>query len=117
MSQMVDGNAIAGDLSEIFAVDLTTAIATCAGCGDPSVMATLRVWGPAAGLVARCPSCDEVILRLVRGPERAWLDLRGAVTIQVAMPPAGDIAEGAVDEDAADEETVEETEPAAERPA
>ena len=90
----VDGNAIAGDLAEIFAVDLTTAVATCAGCGHPSVVAALRVWGPAAGLVARCPSCDDVILRLVRAPDRAWLDLRGAVTLQLAMPPVGSVAEG-----------------------
>ena len=93
MTGMLDGNAIAGDLREIFAVDLTTAVATCAGCGHPSAIAELRVWGPAAGLVARCPSCDDVILRLVRGPEKAWLDLRGAVTIQMPMPPAGSVAE------------------------
>jgi hypothetical protein len=91
MSSMLDGNAIAGDLGEIFAVDLTTAVATCAGCGHPSVVATLRVWGQETGVVARCPSCDDVILRLVRGPERAWLDLRGATTIAVPMPPAGEV--------------------------
>jgi uncharacterized protein DUF6510 len=83
----LDGNAMAGDLREIFAVDLTAATATCNGCGHPSVVATLKIWGPAPGLVARCPSCDDVILRLVRGPDRAWLDLRGAVTISMPMPP------------------------------
>ena len=90
----LDGNAMAGALREVFAVDVTTAVATCGGCGEPSVVARLRVWGPAPGLVARCPSCDDVVLRLVRGPERAWLDLRGAVSLQVPMPrpaetPAG----------------------------
>jgi predicted oxidoreductase len=100
MSGMLDGNAMAGELSEIFAVDLTAAVATCAGCKHPSVVATLRVWGQEAGLVARCPSCDDVILRFVRGPERAWLDLRGAVSLQVALPgtdsagSAGSVAEG-----------------------
>lgn len=84
----LDGNAMAGELREIFAVDLTEATATCNGCGQPSVVATLKVWAPAPGLVARCPSCDDVILRLVRGPERAWLDLRGAVTLSMPMPPA-----------------------------
>jgi hypothetical protein len=85
----LDGNAMAGDLREVFAVDVTTAVATCSGCGEPSVVAQLRVWGPAPGLVARCPSCDDVVLRLVRGPERAWLDLRGAVSLQLLMPPVG----------------------------
>jgi len=85
----LDGNAMAGDLRELFAVDVTTAVATCAGCGEPSVVGRLRVWGPAPGLVARCPSCDDVVLRLVRGPERAWLDLRGAVSLEIPMPPPG----------------------------
>jgi len=89
MGGMLDGNAIAGDLREIFAVDLTTAVATCAGCGHPSVVATLLVYGQEAGVVARCPSCEDVILRVVRGPEKAWLDVRGAVTIEMAMPPVG----------------------------
>jgi Family of unknown function (DUF6510) len=30
---MLDGNAIAGLLQEVFAVQMTTAIGTCAGCG------------------------------------------------------------------------------------
>ena len=85
--QELDGNAMAGELQEVFAVDVTTAVATCGGCGTPSVVARLRVWGPAPGLVARCPGCDDVVLRLVRGPDRAWLDLRGAVSLQVPMPP------------------------------
>ncbi|MEV8506261.1 DUF6510 family protein [Actinoplanes sp. NPDC051475] len=83
----LDGNAMGGDLGEIFAVDLTEAVATCAGCGQASVVATLRLWGPAPGLVARCPSCQDVILRLVRGPDRAWLDLRGAVSLCIPLPP------------------------------
>jgi hypothetical protein len=82
----LDGNAMAGELREIFAVELTDAIATCNGCGHPSVVAALRIWGPAPGLVARCPSCDDVVLRLVRGPERAWLDLRGAVSLSIPLP-------------------------------
>jgi hypothetical protein len=35
-----------------------------------------------------------VILRLVRAPDRAWLDLRGAVTLRLAMPSVGSVAEG-----------------------
>lgn len=86
---MLDGNASAGALGEIFAVDLTSAVATCAGCRHPSVVASLRLWRHEMGLVARCPSCDDVILRLVRGPEKAWLDVRGAISLEIPMPPAG----------------------------
>jgi hypothetical protein len=63
-------------------------VATCAGCGAPSAVAALRVWGPTPGLVARCPGCDDVVLRLVRGPEQAWLDLRGAISLRVPLPAA-----------------------------
>jgi Family of unknown function (DUF6510) len=82
----LDGNAMAGDLREIFAADVTTAVATCAGCGRSSAIATLRLWGPAPGQVARCPGCDDVVLRLVRAPGRIFLDLRGAVRLELPQP-------------------------------
>jgi Family of unknown function (DUF6510) len=37
------------------------------------------------GVVARCPGCGQVLLR-VRGPGRAWLDLRGPAYLQVPVP-------------------------------
>jgi predicted RNA-binding Zn ribbon-like protein len=82
----LDGNALAGPLRELFAVDLTVARGRCAGCGRVDVVAELRVYADAPGLVARCPSCDAVMLRLVRAPDRAWLDLRGVVALEVPMP-------------------------------
>lgn len=81
----VDGNALAGPLSEVFAVDLTAAVGRCAGCGQANAVAMLRVYQHAPGIVARCPGCDEVVLRLVRGPDRAWLDLRGVVSLQIPL--------------------------------
>ncbi len=83
----VDGNALAGGLREIFAVDVTAATGRCAGCGYRGAVATLRVYRHAPGLVARCPNCEEVVLRVVRGPDRAWLDLRGTVSLEIPLPP------------------------------
>lgn len=80
-----DGNALAGPLAEIFAVDVTAAIGRCAGCGGTGPVARLRVYGPGPGLVARCPDCEQVVLRLVRGPDAAWLDLRGAVSLRIPL--------------------------------
>ena len=37
-------------------------------------------------VVARCPACDQVLLRLVRDPGRAWLDLRGLSYLQLPGP-------------------------------
>ena len=81
----VDGNALAGPLREVFAVDLTAATGRCTGCRQAGAVATLRVSARAPGLVARCPRCDEVMLRLVRGPDRAWLDLRGMLNLEIPL--------------------------------
>ncbi len=82
----LDGNALAGPLGEIFAFDATTAVGRCANCGLTGPLAALHVYGPDPGLVARCPGCEEVVLRLVRGPGAAWLDLRGTVSLRVPLP-------------------------------
>ena len=82
----LDGNAAAGELREIFAVDVTTARGQCAGCGRTTVLADVRLYVRAPGLVARCRDCDGALLRLVRGSGRAWLDLRGLTYLELAMP-------------------------------
>jgi hypothetical protein len=83
----LDGNAMAGDLREIFAVDVTAARFTCAGCGHAGAIGTLRLWGQEMGRVGRCPECADVVLLLVRAAERIVLDLRGAVRLE--LPLAG----------------------------
>lgn len=80
-----DGNALAGPLSELFAVDVTAAEGRCGHCGLAGPVAALHVYGPEPGLVARCPGCAEVMLRLVRGPGAAWLDLRGTVSLRIPL--------------------------------
>jgi hypothetical protein len=80
-----DGNALAGPLSELFAVDIVSAEGRCTGCGTTGPVAQLRVYGPGPGLVARCPECGQVVLRLVRGAESAWLDLRGTVSLRFRL--------------------------------
>src|SRR5205823_14988644 len=84
----LDGNALAGPLSELFAVDVTVATSRCVGCGLTGPIAELRVYTRAPGLVARCPGCDHVILRLVRTPDTAWLDLTGTVSLRLHLPSA-----------------------------
>ena len=86
MRDPLDGNAAAGDLAEIFAVDTTVAIATCAHCGDARAVAELLAYVQAPGLVLRCPSCEAVEVRLVRTDGRAWLDLRGVRVIELRLP-------------------------------
>jgi Family of unknown function (DUF6510) len=86
----VDGNDLAGAAGELFAIDLTMARGQCATCGRQSMVAQAHVYNRAPGLVARCPGCEAVLMRLVRAPDRAWLDMRGLtyLEIPVAAPPA-----------------------------
>ena len=80
-----DGTALAGPFHDVFCVEVTTAIGRCTNCGREGPMAEARVFDHAPGVVARCPNCDQVLLRLVRGPDRAWLDLRGLDYLQLPM--------------------------------
>ena len=81
-----DGTALAGHLQDVVRVDVTTAIGRCGNCGRTGPMAEVRVFDRAPGVVARCPMCDQVLLRLVRGTGRAWLDLRGLTYLQLPAP-------------------------------
>jgi Zn finger protein HypA/HybF involved in hydrogenase expression len=73
----VDGNAIAGLLREIFAMEMTTAESTCAGCGKVHAVGRVDVYLNAPGVVVRCPACEQVLMRIVQGRGRYWIDFTG----------------------------------------
>lgn len=76
-SNYVDGNAAAGELSRIFAVDITSAQGQCANCGARRRFAEAHLYLDCPGFVARCSLCDHVLLRLVNAGQRVMLDLTG----------------------------------------
>jgi hypothetical protein len=80
--QFLDGNAAAGPLRDVFAFDLTSAVGTCAGCGDSGAVGRVPLWTQAPGLVGRCPGCDEVLFTLVRGEQDTYLSLKGLRTLR-----------------------------------
>ncbi|HEY2960176.1 MAG TPA: DUF6510 family protein [Actinomycetota bacterium] len=79
------GSALAGTLNEVFNVDLGAAVGRCGSCGWSGPLAEARVYDRAPGVVARCPNCDQPLVRMVGGPGRAWLDLRGLAYLQVPL--------------------------------
>jgi Family of unknown function (DUF6510) len=81
-----DGNALTGPLQGVLGMEVTAAVGRCSGCGRTAAMAAVRVFDHAPGVVARCPACDQVLVRLVRGSGRAWLDLRGLAYLQLPAP-------------------------------
>ena len=82
----VDGNALAGPLSELFRDDMTTALGRCAHCGDVSVLAESLVYDAAPGWCARCHVCGDVLLTFVRADDRLRIDLRGLTAVEVTVP-------------------------------
>ena len=78
----LDGNAAAGALREVFALEVTAARTECVGCGHLAVLAETRLFVDSPGLVLRCAGCDAVLLRLVSGGDRRWLDVRGLAYLQ-----------------------------------
>jgi hypothetical protein len=73
----LDGNAIGGLLLELFGVELTAAPCVCGGCGAREELARLDVYVDCPGVVVRCRHCHDVMLTIVQGPQRTWVDLRG----------------------------------------
>ena len=82
----LDGNAAAGALAEVFALEMTEAMVSCEGCGREGALATLRLYGRGAGLVLRCPNCETVNLRLLNTGTAINLDLRGCARLTFQIP-------------------------------
>jgi hypothetical protein len=79
---MLDGNAVAGLLQEVFAVEMTTAIATCGACGAADAVGATRVFR-GAGIVMRCRHCDNALVTIVKDGTRVWMGFAGVRTVQV----------------------------------
>ena len=86
-ARRLDGNAAGGLLAEAFCVEMTSAVAVCAGCGAEGAIAELLRYGHEMGAVLRCARCDTAVVRIGRTGGHLWLDLRGAVSLRVAAPP------------------------------
>lgn len=84
----LDGNAIGGLLGEIFALEMTTAETTCGGCGTVNAVGRVDVYVNAPGVVVRCPACQNVLMRVVHGKGRYWVDLTGTRCLEFAAPDA-----------------------------
>ena len=82
----LDGNAIAGELFELFGVEMTIATGVCRSCGAVEQVARLEVYVRAPGTVVRCPHCEAVLMRIVRGRDRVWLDLSGVRSLELSLP-------------------------------
>ena len=81
---MLDGNAVAGLLREVFAVEMTTALVTCGGCGATDALGALHVFR-GAGVVMRCRDCGAAVVTMAGDGERLCIGLAGARLLQVGL--------------------------------
>lgn len=80
----VDGNAAAGILASVFALEITQARIVCSGCGHTAALAEQRVFALEMGAVIRCPHCAGVTLRIGVTPHGHYVDMRGAEVLHFA---------------------------------
>jgi hypothetical protein len=81
---MLDGNAAAGLLHEIFGAEMTASATECAHCGHEGQVGTLLAFTQGPGLVLRCPGCEGIMLRIVETPNAFLVDARGAAYLRIA---------------------------------
>jgi hypothetical protein len=81
----LDGNAAGGLLNEIFSFEMTTAKATCEGCGSIKPIGELMLYQHGMGAILRCPGCDWALIRIthIRGCYR--LDLSGMSCLRIGV--------------------------------
>lgn len=78
----LDGNAVAGLLSELLTVDATVLRRTCQNCGDEHALAGHRAYqGP--GTVLRCPGCGVIGVRVAELGGEVAVEWRGVFRISL----------------------------------
>lgn len=85
---MLDANATAGLLYEIFGVEMTASSTECANCGNEGEIGELLAFTRGPGIILRCSTCENVVLRIVQTPGEIILDARGAVYLRLARSSA-----------------------------
>jgi hypothetical protein len=75
---VLDGNAAAGLLQEIFVLEITAAQTQCEACGSTGTVGSLRLYATPMGAVLRCTHCDGILMRAVHTPHGRWLEMTGA---------------------------------------
>jgi hypothetical protein len=80
---MLDGNSVAGLLHELFGTEMTATPAECAHCGLSSEIGAMLAFGRSMGMVLRCPTCQEVTMRMVDRGSEVWIDMQGIAYLRL----------------------------------
>jgi len=93
--QPLDGNVLAGVLSDVFSFEPTTTPGRCETCSDVAPLGQALVYGHPMGFVARCRSCGSILAVVVDHGGRTSFAMRGLQWLRVgddggAATPAPD---------------------------
>jgi hypothetical protein len=80
---MLDGNAIAGELYDVFGAEMTTVTGVCASCGARHQLGEQRVYVRGPGTIVRCKSCTSIVLVLVEIRGCTCVDQQGVAEIDL----------------------------------
>jgi hypothetical protein len=80
----LDGNVLAGPTTDFFAFEPTTMQGQCQACGDIAMLGQAMVYGLPMGFVARCRTCDNVLIVIVERAGQTSLSMRGLRWLRVA---------------------------------
>ena len=83
--ERVDGNALAGMLSELFVPEMTAARCRCDSCGRVEQLGAEHVYAhpQAPGAVLRCMHCDSAMLVIVQTDGTWRLGSAGVTWIEI----------------------------------
>lgn len=80
---MVDGNAVAGILGEVFVHEMTSARVACKGCGEIEPIGAEHAYMQAPSIVLRCCHCEEVLLVITQRGGRYLLGFKESRWLQI----------------------------------
>lgn len=82
---VLDGNACAGLLVEVFGSDMTAARGACGGCGSVALLGGQHLYGypDGPGAVLRCSDCDHLLMVIVHARGRYRVAAQGLTWIEI----------------------------------
>jgi Family of unknown function (DUF6510) len=84
-AQVLDGNAVAGLLAEVFGgAEVTGAVRGCGSCGQEHAVGKHRLYR-GAGFVLRCPGCGDVAMVVVDCGARREVRMSGRWALSVPV--------------------------------
>ena len=75
---VLDGNAAARLLQEIFIPEITNAQVECDACGHRAAVWSFYLHAAVMGAVLRCSHCDGIVMRAVHTAHGRWLEMKSA---------------------------------------